>query len=439
MSRDGEDQRPVGAPGPANTVQQLRDARPFGGKLGEDVEEWLVHYKRVSAYNKWDRAAQLSNVVFFLTDTALVWFDNNEETLTTWDRFVTEIKERFGDSATKKKRAEQTLLQRAQVPGETCLTFIEEVIKLCRMVDSRMPEEDKVGHILKGIAEDVYNFLITKENLASVADVIRHCRTFEQLKTRRIIPKFGRLANVTNVASIADDHALDLASTIRQIVREELSLHTQVTQRDAYHASPPPVVETAVSSVSAYPVDCEYATREPPHVRARGFTYGARPRWVQPHYYGPSPGTYDVGSLPEQRRPHGQAYQNTNRFHRASGTSYASENGLGRRRQRLNIGLGDYAVDRELPVCYSCGSEGHVVRYCPHRRQSRRSPPTFSPPGNRTSHDPRTANSFPGDRFSHETRRSDSPASERSLTPPTNRYRRSPSPRRRSPPPPSGN
>ncbi|KAH6938476.1 hypothetical protein HPB50_009689 [Hyalomma asiaticum] len=62
------------------------------------------------------------------------------------------------------------------------------------------------------------------------------------------------------------------------------------TSRDAYPASPPPVVETAISSVSAYPVDCEYATREPPHVRARGFTYGARARWEQPHYYGPSPG-----------------------------------------------------------------------------------------------------------------------------------------------------
>lgn len=37
-----------------------------------------------------------------------------------------------------------------------------------------MPEEDKVGHILKGIAEDVYNFLIGKESLTSMSEVVKH-------------------------------------------------------------------------------------------------------------------------------------------------------------------------------------------------------------------------------------------------------------------------
>lgn len=84
-----------------------------------------------------------------------------------------------------------------------------------------MTEEDKVGHLLKGIADDVYNFLIAKGDLNAVCDVIRHVRTFETLKTRRITPKFGRLANVPSVASI-EDNFMDLSSTIRQIVREEL-------------------------------------------------------------------------------------------------------------------------------------------------------------------------------------------------------------------------
>lgn len=94
------------------------------------------------------------------------------------------------------------------------MTFIAEVIKLRRMVDSGMSKEDKVGHILKGIAGDAYSFLITEDNLASVASVIRLCRTFEQLKIRCIIPKFGRMANVANFASIATDESLDLASAV---------------------------------------------------------------------------------------------------------------------------------------------------------------------------------------------------------------------------------
>lgn len=55
----------------------------------------------------------------------------------------------------KKERAEHILRQRAQLAGESCTTYIEEVLKLCRTVDSAMTEEDKVGHVLKGIAEDV--------------------------------------------------------------------------------------------------------------------------------------------------------------------------------------------------------------------------------------------------------------------------------------------
>ncbi|KAH8039431.1 hypothetical protein HPB51_007309 [Rhipicephalus microplus] len=39
-------------------------------------------------------------------------------------------------------------------------------------VESVDPEEDKVGHLLKGIAEDVYEFLISKESLATTADLV---------------------------------------------------------------------------------------------------------------------------------------------------------------------------------------------------------------------------------------------------------------------------
>ncbi|KAH8029066.1 hypothetical protein HPB51_022234 [Rhipicephalus microplus] len=85
-----------------------------------------------------------------------------------------------------------------------------------------MSKEDKVGHVLKGIAEDVYNFLIGKDCLNSVSDVTKHCRTSESLKMRRISPKFGRLSNVPTVASVETVPPNDLALTIRQIVREEL-------------------------------------------------------------------------------------------------------------------------------------------------------------------------------------------------------------------------
>ncbi|KAL1482127.1 hypothetical protein MTO96_015017 [Rhipicephalus appendiculatus] len=52
------------------------------------------------------------------------------------------------------------------------------------------------------------------------SEIIRHCRTFEALKALRISAKFGRLPNVTTVASIdVGPPSSYLASTIRHIVR----------------------------------------------------------------------------------------------------------------------------------------------------------------------------------------------------------------------------
>lgn len=132
---------------------------------------------------------------------------------------------------TQKRNAQSTPWHREHSNQGRRTAYIEEILKLCKQANARMSEEDKVGHLLKGIAEDVYNFLIGKDSLASVSDVMKHCHTFEALKTRRITSKFGRLANVTTVASIDMSSSFDLASTIRQIVREELDRHTETTRR----------------------------------------------------------------------------------------------------------------------------------------------------------------------------------------------------------------
>lgn len=151
----------------------------------------------------------------------------------------------------KRNVPERTLAQRAQSLAETCTTYIEEVLKLCKIVNPRMSQEDRVGHLLKGIAEDVYNFLICSEDLTSVSDVLRHCRTFEMLRTRRIAPKFGRLANVTTVASVDTSPSTNLASTIREIVREELRRHNELMHNTVQPPATYPVSHSAPAAPCA--------------------------------------------------------------------------------------------------------------------------------------------------------------------------------------------
>ncbi|XP_077491779.1 uncharacterized protein LOC144102362 [Amblyomma americanum] len=271
MPQDGGAEQAAPA---AGHWQHHREPRTFAGRSDEDVDEWLTNYERVSRYNGWEATVTLANVVF-LEATALIWFDNHEDSLTTWERFIEEVKKCFGDGSAKKKRAEQTLLQRAQLPGETCTMYIEEIVKLCRLVNPRMPEEDKVGHLLKGIAEDVYNFLISKDSLKSTADVIKHCTAFEALKLRRVVPKFGRLANVTSIASVDVAAPVSMADMIRQIVREELLRYQDpVRQDDAQQDDCALQAEPATPSASWVPagVSQNFADRRPREPDTTTFT-----------------------------------------------------------------------------------------------------------------------------------------------------------------------
>lgn len=343
-----------------------------------------------------------------------MWYDNHEKTLTTWDTFVQELKRCFGDSAARKKRAEQTLSQRAQLSGETCTMYIEEVLKLCRLVDSSMSDEDKVGHLLKGIAEDVYHFLIAKENLTSVADVIQHCRTFEALKMRRVAPKFGRLANVPTLACVDASTPSDMSSTIRQIVREELLRCHEIGRYgsgDSRGNEPGLPATSWQPSINAANVD-DYRAVIPSAPTNR-------PRFNNEQQH--------RTSYPAQR------YRTTYSGYR----EYDDHD----RYPMLGGGNEGFEQHREFrppSVCYSCGVPGHIARFCDRRRPFREpSRATYQ-----SNFQPFSASWPPRPPTNRGIRqgsfRNPSPASDRSLTPPpAPRTRRSPSPRRRrlSPPP----
>ncbi|KAH7931670.1 hypothetical protein HPB51_029698 [Rhipicephalus microplus] len=226
--------------------------------------------------------------------------------------------------------------ERAQIPGETCTTYVEAIFKLCKIVNPSMSEEDKVGHRLKGIAEDVYQFLISKDSLATVTDVISHCHTFETLKMRRIAPKFGRLPNVTTVASVDEYTLFDLASTIRQIVREELTRHACPTPYEATPAPPPSRLPVSIAAAGIY--DCNYRPPSPPRSQHNNYPLPRyADRFSYPHqpanaYYDPNE---DVPVPPPRQR---NAFQEYNAYSQA-------------------------------PVCYRCNIARHVAQLCRRQRE----------------------------------------------------------------------
>ncbi|KAH8019440.1 hypothetical protein HPB51_019462 [Rhipicephalus microplus] len=169
-----------------------------------------------------------------------------------------------------------------------------------------------------------------QDTLASVAEIIQHCRTFETLTARRITPKFGRLANVTAVASVdvPPTSSCDLASTIRQIVREELGRRDAINppRASAINTSPPYDAMCAAVDATLYDV---------PQTRA------------------PKPPTYNLH--------HRRGFHNTSRQPPTMASSWDDHRYMAPRGRFYDV--------REAPVCYNCGLSGHVALFCGQRRR----------------------------------------------------------------------
>ncbi|GFY09502.1 retrovirus-related Pol polyprotein from transposon 412 [Trichonephila clavipes] len=233
-------------PGPRYNLRaravQWRSPSTFRGAPGEDPLKWLKEYDRVANFNKWDDMMCLANVYFFLDGTARQWYVNNEDALDSWEAFKNGLSGLFGDRQKYTRRAEEQLKCRAQRSGESTQSYIQSVLGLCQEVNPLMKENEKVSHLMKGVAEDIYQALLTRE-INDTASFIKWCNYIEDMKQKRVgRPRFERLPNVVPVASLTDE--TDLVSLIRTIVREEV--HRLVNQTQESLDSDPQSLEEIV-------------------------------------------------------------------------------------------------------------------------------------------------------------------------------------------------
>ncbi|UYV70481.1 K02A2.6-like, partial [Cordylochernes scorpioides] len=157
---------------------------PFGNGT-EDCEKWMKDYERIARSNCWDAMMKLANAPFFLEGTAGQSYDNNEEGMDSWDMFKEMFSRTFNNSGVLLRRAKDNLHSRAQKSTESCESYIQDVLSLCRQVNPDMSKEEKVAHLMKGVVEDVYQVILIKE-IDTVEAFVDWCRKVEACKQRRI-------------------------------------------------------------------------------------------------------------------------------------------------------------------------------------------------------------------------------------------------------------
>jgi len=348
----------------------LRNPSLFKGEAGQDPGKWLKEFERTAKYNRWDETISLANVYFFLDGTARQWFENNQDSISSWSIFKEELQKAFGDTKFYARRAEEILKNRAQKPTESTQSYIQNVLGLCHEIDPNMSEEDKVSHLMKGIAENIYQALVTKE-IATTADFIKWCQRIENMQQRRV--KFNKFERLPNVVSMTPMEEPDLVSLIRRIVREEVQrivapvAKDQEPQLQSLESIVRDEVEKALAPVSE--LDPWQEVKSNRHLSYADAIRKPRRQTL----------------LPQRKTDIWRTFDNR-------------------------------------PVCFHCGRPGHVVKYCRERKS------VFD--AYRTSRRETPQPTDEGLLYNKNVARIPSPSPTRERSP-THRYR-SPSPYRRS-------
>lgn len=109
------------------------------------------------------------------------WVLSNEELITT-----------FSSGDDRQRCASGCLSQRVQWLDESCAAYIQEVLQPFKLAELLVIEEDRIGHLLIGIADHAFNFNAQK-NVATIKGFVRVCNRFQKLARSHVRPVFPRL------------------------------------------------------------------------------------------------------------------------------------------------------------------------------------------------------------------------------------------------------
>ncbi|CAF4753542.1 unnamed protein product, partial [Rotaria sp. Silwood2] len=122
------------------------DLPNFSGHPSEDVELFLKRIKNITKANDESQNQEILEIVRGkLTQSAGIWFDNNEHNFKKWSDFEISFRNRYFSTMMVHKKFD-TLKQRKQLHDEPVTSYFDDVVNLCNEIDPTMSEQIIIQH-----------------------------------------------------------------------------------------------------------------------------------------------------------------------------------------------------------------------------------------------------------------------------------------------------
>jgi hypothetical protein len=156
------------------------DLPNFSGHSSEDAERFLKSIKNISKATDDSTDPLLLEIVRGkLTQNAGSWFDDNESQFTKWSDFETTFRNRYFSTTIVSTKFDK-LSQRKQQYDESVTTYYDDIITLCREVDSKMPDTIIIQHLMKGINPEFRKELTRRQTTISTLSEFLKIAKLEQ-------------------------------------------------------------------------------------------------------------------------------------------------------------------------------------------------------------------------------------------------------------------
>ena len=189
----------------------IKNPKTFKGNK-DDVNKWIEDIEHLFNIAHISDSIRLDLISYSLRGDALEWFKNNRSLFTSWTTFVSELKRAFtssfcGELAFKK------LESYTQGENQSIRSFFNEVLKLCKEVDTTMSEATKLKTLLNKTKPSI-QFEVRKKKPTSTSEFLEYAKEAEELLQLSNINTGNSTTDIHNANSVSQTSASSSAPVL---------------------------------------------------------------------------------------------------------------------------------------------------------------------------------------------------------------------------------